>query len=432
MSITLTKAEQRRGMRYAYAGQACGMILLMLFIRSAFGTLFIKHLGGSDSVAMWLVAIPGFLPLLQIPVSLRIHPSRGKRFLLRCWMIYGLLMAGAAAAPSLIADGTTELWLVVGAVAVALLVNVAGGTFWFPLLHDVVPADYRGRFFGQLRAIWSTVLFAVILGTGLLLGSAPETWRFQVVIGLGVVLVMFRNLLVARIPTPGQPLVARNDFSDWKKYLKTILSDQQVRTFALYFALLGLCAGFLGHPLVLYMRDLGLSPRENIIVFGFSTLGMVATLFVGGYAVDRLGTRRLYLLVHMVICFLLASIIGITRLAGENIPTLLSVAFAFAGATIALSNLACTTHIFHYVPDRGRAFFLTLANTLLFLGPSLSALVAGVVLAQMGAARTVTILGMEANVFQVMLATALLGAMLALPMWTGIADVRAGTRIRSD
>jgi MFS family permease len=420
---TLTPEERRRGMRYAYLGQATGTILLMLFIRTAFGTLFIKHLGGSDAAAMWVISIPGFAIFLQIPASLRIHPSRGRRVLLRCWAGFGLLMATATLMPSFIEDRQLALNMTLALIGCALVTSLWGGTFWFPLIHDVVPAAYRGRFFGGLRALSSTSLFVAVISAGLFLGRSPATWRFQLVILVGVGLVLCRNLFVARIPTPARPSSTRDDFRDWRGYLKNIATTPAIRTFAIYYALLGTCAGFLAHPLVLYMRDLGFPPRDNIVVFGFTTLGMVLALLAGGHVTDRLGTRRVFLIGHTVILTMLLSVILITSLSDPYVRPLLSIAFAVSGAALSVSGVACSTHLFHYAPERGRVFFLSLSGILLFLGPSLAALVAGTVLHQLGDTRLIPVLGRSINIFHILLTAAAMGALAAFTLLPQIENV---------
>jgi MFS family permease len=207
-----------------------------------------------------------------------------------------------------------------------------------------------------------------------------------------------------------------DDFRDWKQYLKDLFGNQHMRRFSLYIAVLGFTAGFLGHPLVLFMRDLGLSPRDNIIVFGFTTLGMMLTLYIGGYIVDRLGTYPTLGVVHVVILCMLFAIAFITSLPLPYVRPLLAVAFALSGAAIAILNLACTTQLFHFAPERGRVFFLSLTNGLLFIGPSLAVLIAGTVLKLMGSTRTVQLMGNEASVFQILLVVAGVGALLALPL----------------
>jgi MFS family permease len=233
---------------------------------------------------------------------------------------------------------------------------------------------------------------------------------------MGVLLVFLRHGLLVRLPANTRSDASVDNFRDWKQYLKDLFRDHQVRRFSLVIAVLGFAAGFLGHPLVLFMRDLGFSPRDNIIIFGFSTLGMVLTLYIGGYVVDRLGSRVTLGIVHIGIVVMLFAIALITSLPLRYVRPLLAVAFSLSGAAIAILNLACTTQLFHFAPERGRVFFLSLTNAFLFIGPSLAMLTVGGVLKLAGSTRTVQFMGSEASIFQIMLVVAGIGALLALPL----------------
>ncbi len=79
----MTVERQRAGMRLVYIGQAFGAVQTQLLMSSAIGVLLIKHLGGSDLQAMLLAPVFMVSRILQIPISLRVPPSRGKRFMLR-------------------------------------------------------------------------------------------------------------------------------------------------------------------------------------------------------------------------------------------------------------------------------------------------------------------------------------------------------------
>lgn len=411
-------------MRYAYAAQAFGIILGMFFVRSAFGTLFIKHLGGTDTLAMWVIAIPGVMRVLQIPISIWIHPAKGKKFLLLCWALFGILMGFVALIPSISHNSGFVLRLTVITIILAFLINLAGATFWFPLLHDIIPENFRGRFFGRLRAIWSTTLFVATICSGLFLGSSPETWQFQVVILVGVLLVFLRNSLVVRIPTPSKALAMQDDFSHFRHHLKSITRDRQIGIFSFYFVMLGSCAGFLSHPLVLYMRNMGFSVRNNIVVFGFTTLGMVLALFFGGKAIDSLGTRRIFLLVHSTIFCMLLLLVGVPFISYKYLVFLLSIIFVISGAAVAVSNLACTSQLFYFAPERGRALFLSLLNIFLFLGPSVAALITALVSSRIETDKEFLLWGGHFNLFQIMLSVAATVTLALLPILKHIKDVR--------
>ncbi len=413
-----------QAMQFAYRGQAVGLILFLLFMRSAFGALFIKHLGGSDRAVMFILALPGFLPFIQIPLSLLIPPAYGKRFLLGGWACYGILMGLIALVPSLASDTNMALRITLWILPLAIIVNLAAATFWFPLLHGIIPADHRGRFFGKLRATWGTLLFLAIVGSGLFLGKEPSTWRFQIIIFIGVLLVFVRHHFLGPIPWQGNARTVQDDYRDWREYLKVIFKSPDLRKFYLYFILLGFCAGFLGHPLVLYMRDLGFAPRDNIIIFGFTTLGTVLAVYLGGQAVDRLGTGRILAFAHAVIAAMLIFIAGITWLPSIYSRPLFAFTFAMSGAAIAVANLACTTHLFYFAPNCGRVFFLSIINVLTFLGPSMATLITGIVLSQLGSTRIVQLFGTGINLYQIMLIAAGFVALITSLLLKGISNIQ--------
>jgi MFS family permease len=99
-------------------------------------------------------------------------------------------------------------------------------------------------------------------------------------------------------------------------------------------------------------------------------------------------------------------------------------ALILAGAARAGGFLACTTQLFHLTPDRGRAFFLCLANILIFVGPSAAPLVAGGVLSAVAADWSTTVAGVELNVFQVMLGLSGVTLLAALVLLRFVKDIR--------
>ena len=101
----LTSEQQTQGMRYTILSASCGAIMFMLFSRSAVGALFIKELGGTDFQAMLLSSIMILAGILRIPVSMKVPPGKGKKFMERCWFIAAGLMAIAFAAPSVLGKG---------------------------------------------------------------------------------------------------------------------------------------------------------------------------------------------------------------------------------------------------------------------------------------------------------------------------------------
>ncbi len=411
-------------MRSAYIAQSVGMILPRTVFLSAFGALFIKCLGGSDTQAMLLSGLYGLLRLVQIPTSLIVHPARGKRMMLRAWAICAILVSAAFVLPVFLPTGPAGAWVVLAVLVVAAGFLASGSTFWFPLLHDVVPPLRRGRFFGRLRAIWTATLFAAAILTGVFLGDSPALWRFQTVAAVCVVLFFGRNLFVAKIPVCEAAVANDDTYNQWRLHVSNILRRREVVIFCVYFAMLGFFGGFLAQPIVLYMQFMGFSTGDNVMIFAFATLGMVPALAISGHLVDRIGTKRVFLAAHLIMCCLCFAVAGIGEGPRSAAAVLMSVALVLFGATLAAARLACTAQLFHLAPDQGKAFFLSMGGILILLGPSMAALLAGLVLDQIPPEWSVQILSVRLNIFQLMLTLAGVCLLALIAVLHFVKDVR--------
>ncbi len=411
-------------MRYAVAAQSLGMILPSVFFASAFGTLFIKKMGGTDSQAMFLMAAFGLSRILQIPVSLLIPPIHGKKTLLTCYILFGVLMAAVLALSIWLETGEASVRILTVVICVALAIRNCGGTFWFPMLHDLVPAERRGRFFGKMRAVWRTTGFATVLLCSMLLGPEGSLGQFRIAIACMIALSLVSNLLFAKIPANRSTVIDDAAYGNWRDHIRRILRRREVLSFAGYFILLGFAMGFLAQPLVLYVESLGFSPRANLAISGCSMLGAVLALLIAGKLVDRLGTKRMFLTAHLAIFVLCIVTIVAGTLPRGAATILLPATLVVFGATGAIAGLACTAQLFHLAPDRGRAFFMSLGMIVMLVGPSMAPLTAGLVLRAVPANQVVNILGLHLNVFQVMLALASIGLLATIGLLHFVQDVR--------
>ena len=419
----LSGADQRRGMRLVYWGQGIGATLTMLLMQSALGVLLIKHLGGTDFQAMLLGSMLLLSRVLQIPVSLIVPPSQGKRFMLICWLLNGFAMLAVLGVTFLPIENRLMVRLILVLLGLGSVVLMSGTTFWFPLLHDVVPDDQRGRFFGRMRMLWSIGMFVATMLIGLYLGPAPPLWKFRVVLAVGLVTYFFRNWVIAHLPEARHGVID-TDYSDWKLYVRQILSRKDVLIFCGYYALLGHCVGYLGTPLVLYMKEMGFQVGGNVIVFGFKMLGQALSFLVAGILADRIGTKRVFMLAHIVLCAVCVGVVWIGWLPQRQAGYLMPVIMVVSGGMVAMTSVACSAQLFHLAPDRGRAFFMSLSMIVMTAGMALSPLVAGWVRGSVPAGWRWAVGGVDMDIFQVVLACAGIGMLAVMTVLFFVDDVR--------
>jgi len=385
-------------MRLVYLGQGVGAPLGQLLTASAFGVLLIKHMGGTDFQSMILSSLFLGARVLQLPVSLVVPPRHGKTFMLKAWVGCALALAAGLWVTFLDVEPATKVWLFLFCAALGMTSLACGSTFWFPLLHDVVPGRMRGRFFGRMRTVWSVTSFLAVIASGLLLGDTPRLWKFQVILAVGLVFFVIRNGIIARVPEAEPP--GNTDYADWKQYIRDILSRREVLVFCAYFSSLTFFAGFLGPPLVLYMERMGFPAGENVLVYGGTMLGGILALLIAGILTDHIGTKRVFAIAHVVLCLVSFCVVAIGFLPRSLAGKLMPVATTLCGAMLAMAYIGSTVQLFHLAPDRGRAFFMSLGGILLMGGRALSPLLTGAIDGFLGAGWEWTILGLQMNLFQ--------------------------------
>lgn len=409
-------------MRHVVWSSSAGAVFLLYLTGSAVGALFIKQLGGTDFQSMLPGATMLLAKIVQIPVSMRIPPGRAKRFMLRVWFVSLSILVVTFALPTFLPAGGWSVILFLILLGAGVLVNEAGSTFWFPMIHDLVPMHRRGRFFGRLRAIWSSCGFFAILGAGFFLGKHPAVWQFQVVFGFALVLYLTRIFFVARIPT-GNSLSGDLDYEDWRHYVRNLFRQRSLVIFLCYYGVLGFCMGFLSQPLVLYMKARGFPAKDNVIIYSFQTLGTILSYMISGVLVDRFGTKRIFLIAHLLLCAICFAVVGIGMLPNAWAMFLLPAAMIFAGGTTAASGVACTAQLLHMIPNRGRAFYFSLAMIVTSAGVAISPLFVGRVLDVAGNDWRYLLGTITLDMFQVILSLAGMLSLLAIVILQAVQNV---------
>lgn len=423
----LTADQQTRGMRLAYVCQMLGVHLELFLSASALCPLFIKKLGGSDLQAMLPASMAGLMILIQIPISVLVAPALGKRFLSGCWVLASLPVVVIIVASLWFGAQALTVWIVLACIFVALLLLYGGSTFWYPLLDDVVPPRQLGRFFGTLRALWSLAYFAISVLAGIYVGRDPALWQFLVVLGAIAALQLLRKPCVARIPARLTHAIAA---ADWRKDIRAMIGRKDILMFCGYMMLLMFLAGFLAQPLVLYMKHLDFSTRDNTFIYAASVLGSVFALVLAGILVDRIGIRRVFLGVHLVLGALAFLIVVVGELPTGYAKPMLTVLQIIAGAAMAVAVLANTAQIFHLAPANAKTVYMSIMVSVSTIGKAFSPFLAGVILDSRWRQASVAIGLWTLDIFQLIFLGVGVGLILAMAILPFIQNTRPGGRAR--
>jgi len=260
---------------------------------------------------------------------------------------------------------------------------------------------------------------------GIFLGQETELWKFIVVFSVVGALQLVREPCVARIPTRPKPSRAANT---WREDLGDILKRKDILIFSGYFMLLMFLAGFLTQPLVLYMKDMGFSTRDSTLIYAASVLGSVLGLVLAGRIMDRIGTRLVFMGVHVVLSVLALLIALVGSLPMVYAKPCMTVLQIVAGTALAVANLANTAQIFHMAPARAKTMFMSIMVVVSMMGCAFSPFMAGLILDSPWRTLSVGVGPVTFGIYQWLFLGAGTGLILAMILLPFIQNVPAGSR----
>ncbi len=288
--------EQRRGMRLAIIAQCFGTLAHVAF-RYGQVVLYLAALGLSDAKVVFYASLPMSFELLRLPMAYFADRYGKKRTgtiglgMTVCgfvfWVLAGFL--GRAMVEPMVLTGTICYGL-----GQALF-----SSSWFALLSPVVPADYRGRFFGKLRFGWQMVGMCFVLATGFFLGfgkADPPLWKFQLVF-----ITINGGLLMRAFFYQGIPELEKATLSPgtlWQIMGKVIMVPKLL-PFCAYLSLLMFFVG--SAPLIFTMiqKDVLALPKGQVLVLmAVVMFGLNAGYLIVGSIIDRFGTKPVFLGCH--------------------------------------------------------------------------------------------------------------------------------------
>jgi len=206
------------------------------------------------------------------------------------------------------------------------------------------------------------------------------------------------------------------------------LKHKDILIFSGYFMLLMFMAGFLTQPLVLYMKHLGFSMRDNTLIYTASVLGSVLALVLAGRIMDRIGTRRVFFGVHVVLSGLALLIALVGSLPMAYAKPCMAVLQIVAGAALAVAVLANTAQIFHMAPASAKTMFMSIMVVVSMMGLALSPFFAGLILDSPWRKLSVDVGPLTFGIYQGLFLGVGLGLLLAMVLIPFIQNVRAGSR----
>lgn len=367
--------SQIRTMRFAYLSTVF-MIVQFFALSGSVMNLYGIKMGLSDTLIGVLNSPVHLFVLVRLFFAPAVDRWGKKIFLIPSGIISSLLICLLFLVPRLNpGEGSRAGAYLIGVLCLIFLIRHAGLTGWFPLLQDIAPRAYIGRFFARMRMSWQTSSVIFLVAVAVYFGAAPTYAQFNVVFAVailgGLVQIVFLLLI------PEKPGAAHRQDEKAKPGLLAPLRKVAFRRILLVTFLSSLAMGIATPFFVVFMkRSLGQGDDVVLVAACLSGVGFLATVLGWGVLCDRHGTRAIFPLSLgglALVFFLWLAVFPGTRSA-QFLPYLLYLSF---GVCTAGMGIAHTRYVFGVVPQRGAARHFSLWNVSMSLAAGTGAILAG-------------------------------------------------------
>ena len=357
---------------YTVMGLDISLFVLALSFASAYGVLplFVSHLSGST---LAVGAIPALRAAALLPpifvAGLTERLRRKQPFLLGVTVFERVpyLVLAVATPPLARSHPSALLWLCYALLAATTLAAGVGIPAWLDLLARMLPADWRGRFFGHSSALGG------LLGVAGSAGAAALLARFDWAVGsalcfacaFAALVASFLCLALGREPAeapgeaPAQP-PSRPAGTAWRRLPALVRGDRNLRRYLPALALLTAA----GTTTAFYVVDArgalrlsdGAAGRYAVALLAAATAGNV----LWGYVGDHRGHKRVVL--GGALCTGLAPLLALALRDPRWGPLGYAAVFLLAGLATSGLQLAALTFIVDLAPREQRPTYIGLAN----------------------------------------------------------------------
>ena len=352
---------------YSVMGLDISLFVLGLSFASAYGILplFVRHLSEANLAVGAIPAIRAAALLPPIFVAGLTEGLRRKQpFVLGVTVFERLPYLVLAVATPLLATARPAvlLALVYGMLALTTLAAGAATPAWLDLIARMLPADWRGRFFGHWSALGGLLGVAGSAGAAALLG------RFDWIVGgalcfacaFAFLVLSFICLVLGREPDEGAAAPPRPAGAAWGRLPALVRGDRNLRHYLLALMLITSAGTTAAFYIVDAKGALGLSDgvasRYAVVLLAATTGGNVLWGFIG----DHAGHKRVVL--GGALCTGLAPLVALVVRDPRWGPLGYGIVFLLAGLATSGLQLAALTFIIDLAPDDQRPTYVGLAN----------------------------------------------------------------------
>lgn len=365
-SLTLVPPRRYRW-NYAVMGLDISLFVLALSFASTYGILplFVSHLSDSNLAIGAIPALRAASLLPAIVVAGTIERLRRKKpFVVWVTLAERLPYLALAIATPLLATTrpTTLLWLTYALIALTVCAAGVATPAWLDLLARMLPADWRGRFFGLSSALGGLLGVAGSAGAALLLA------RYDWVIGVALcfaaafacLMLSFGFIVLGREPIEEETAAPPRAPTHWRRLPGVLRGDRNLRRYLAALVLITAAGTTAAFYIVDARRALGLSDGAAGLYATALLAASTAGSLLWGYVGDHAGHKRV--IFGGALCTGLAPLAALVARDPGWGAAIYGLTFVLAGLAMSGLQLAALTFIVDLAPADQRPTYIGLAN----------------------------------------------------------------------
>ncbi len=283
------------------------------FIGGAFLIGFALTLGAGDFEIGLLASLPLLANLIQIAGSFIVAKvGSRKKVCLTYLFLHRLMWAFVAALPLVVFSDRLDdvrVWIFLVLLMVASICASITGIAWTSWVADLVPKDFRGRFFSRRNIVAQIVGMTMAVAGGRFIdmwsrvheSAQMRGYVFMILFGIGTVFGIAGVLTLRRI---SEPELTTTNGESFLAQLKMPFRDTNFRMFIVFSVAWGFATGIVGPFFSVYMINTLRIPFSVITLFG--VVAGIATILgtrLWGGLIDRIGPKPLSVLCGFGGCF---------------------------------------------------------------------------------------------------------------------------------
>jgi hypothetical protein len=379
----ITPEQRRRSMKLAIISSVASVIAATCGAGNILSLAAIKL--GAGEAFLGFFAFISVAPFLLGLCTMSTLERVGKIRLIYPWYLLG----GVFAAPLLLLPFVVGFWpawfcllLLAAANCLRNAATAFGSTGWFPMLQDIVPRRYTGRFFARIRTTWQSANFVALITAALVLGRNPGWLRFELIFAVAIAAEIIKALPVRNIVENPPPANVKS--VSILERLRDYWDNPEMRHYTVYLMFYYIASMSLEPFKVKLLSDFGYGYGFILASTAMVGFGAVITLSFWGRMADRFGNRAIFGISHIGLVLSTAAWLFVGKNSYWGMVLVMALYF-FWSVFNSGNQLAQTNYMLRVVPS-SKQNFLTIILLVQRLATAVAPLCAGLFLSLLGPA----------------------------------------------